>query len=221
MECLKSVQIYDRFRYKECLNMSHREGSSPQDDFFVDPKEVLAQYSVEWVSLKKSYDELKLQLDNIQAELNTLDKKLKTGTITDQEHIRLYRDKWAESTQMIQVKREVESRLYEIQKEIRTANKQLKQMEIDQARRRRFEEERSHAMIEWMSLKQGFDLVDARRAEINAESDKMEMDRRSGKISEEKYRESRIDQIRQLAELSVVESDVKRRLAELLQIIKG
>ena len=124
--------------------MSHREGSSPQDDFFVDPKEVLAQYSVEWVSLKKSYDELKLQLDNIQAELNTLDKKLKTGTITDQEHIRLYRDKWAESTQMIQVKREVESRLYEIQKEIRTANKQLKQMEIDQARRRRFEEESCH-----------------------------------------------------------------------------
>ena len=76
-------------------------------------------------------------------------------------------------------------------------------------------------MIEWMSLKQGFDLVDARRAEINAESDKMELERRSGKISEEKYRESRMEQIRQLAELSVVESDVKRRLAELLQIIRG
>ena len=29
--------------------MSHREGSPPQDDFFVDPKEVLTQYSVEWV----------------------------------------------------------------------------------------------------------------------------------------------------------------------------
>ena len=201
--------------------MSHREGSSPQDDFFVDPKEVLAQYSVEWVSLRKSFDELKQQLNNIQAELNTLDKKLETGSITDQEHIKLYKEKWAESTQMIQVKREVESRLYEIQKEIRTANKQLKQMEIEKARRQRFEEERSHAMIEWMSLKQGFDLVDARRAEINAESDKMEMERRSGKISEEKYRERRIDQIRQLAELSVVESDVKRRLAELLQIIRG
>ena len=201
--------------------MSHREGSSPQDDFFVDPKEVLAQYSVEWVSLRKSFDELKQQLNDIQAELNALDRKLETGTITDQEHIRLYREKWAESTQMIQVKREVESRLYEIQKEIRTANKQLKQMEIDQARRQRFEEERSHAMIEWMSLKQGFDLVDARRAEINAESDKMELERRSGKISEEKYRESRMEQIRQLAELSVVESDVKRRLAELLQIIRG
>ena len=201
--------------------MSHREGSSPDDDFFVDPKEVLTQYSVEWISLKKSFDELKQQLNDIQAELNSLDRKLETGSITDQEHITLYREKWAQSTQMIQVKREVESRLYEIQKEIRAANKQLKQMEIDKERRERVEQERSHAMIEWMSLKQGFDLVDERRAEINAESDKIEFKRRSGKISDEQYRESRIDQIRQLAELSVVESDVKRRLAELLQIIRG
>ncbi|MHA1615347.1 MAG: hypothetical protein ACTSYJ_10920 [Candidatus Thorarchaeota archaeon] len=201
--------------------MSHREGSTPQDDFYVDPKEVLTQYSVEWVSLRKSLDELKQQLNDIQDELNSLDKKRETGSITDQEHIKLYREKWAQSTQMIQVKREVESRLYDIQREIRTANKQLKQMEIEQDRREKMEQERSHAMIEWMSLKQGFDLVDARRAEINAESDKIEMERRSGSISEEKYRESRIGQIRQLAELSVVESDVKRRLAELLQIIRG
>ena len=201
--------------------MSHHEGSSPQDDFHVDPKEVLTQYSVEWVSLRKSFDELKQQLNNIQDDLNTLDKDLETGSITDQEHIKLYREKWAQSTQMIQVKREVESRLYEIQREIRAANKQLKQMEVEQNRRERMEQERSHAMIEWMSLKQGFDLVDARRAEINAESDKFEMERRSGAISDEKYRESRIDQIRQLAELSVVESDVKHRLAELLQIIRG
>lgn len=201
--------------------MSHREGSPPQDDFFVDPKEVLAQYSVEWVSLRKSFDELKQQLKDIQEELNTLDKKLETGSITDQEHIKLYKEKWTQSTQMIQVKREVENRLYEIQKEIRAANKQLKQMEIEKDRRERMEQERSHAMIEWMSLKQGFDLVDARRAEINAETDKIELERRSGSISDEKYRENRIDQIRQLAELSVVESDVKRRLAELLQIIRG
>ncbi|MCK5266461.1 MAG: hypothetical protein KAR03_12700 [Candidatus Thorarchaeota archaeon] len=201
--------------------MSHREGSSPQDDFYVDPKEVLTQYSVEWVSLRKSFDELKQQLSDVQEELNTLDKRLETGSITDQEHIKLYREKWAQSTEMIQVKREVESRLYEIQREIRAANKQLKQMEIDKQRRERFETERSHAMIEWMSLKQSFDLLDNRRAEINAETDKMEMDRRSGIISDEQYRESRIDQIRQLAELSVVESDVKRRLAELLQIIRG
>ena len=201
--------------------MSHREGSSPQDDFYVDPKEVLTQYSVEWVSLRKSFDELKQQLSDVQEELNTLDKKLETGSITDQEHIKLYREKWAQSTEMIQVKREVESRLYEIQREIRAANKQLKQMEIEQDRREKMEQERSHAMIEWMSLKQGFDLVDARRSEINAESDKMEMERRSGAISDEKYRESRIGQIRQLAELSVVESDVKRRLAELLHIIRG
>jgi hypothetical protein len=201
--------------------MSHREGSSTQDDFFVDPKEVLAQYSVEWVSLRKSYDELKQQLEDIQAELNTLDKKLETKAITDEEHMTLYRDRWAQSTQMIQVKREVESRLYEIQKEIRAANKQLKQMEVEKERREKVEQERSHAMIEWMSLKQGFDLVDKRRSEINAETDRIELQRRSGKISDEEYRQSRIAQIRQLAELSVVESDVKRRLTELLQIIRG
>ncbi len=201
--------------------MSHREGHSPEDDFFIDPKEVLAQYSVEWVSLRKSYDELKGQLEDIQAELNDLDKKLESGSITDQEHIKLYREKWAQSTQMIQVKREVEGRLYEIQKEIRAANKQLKQMELEKDRRERMEQERSHAMIEWMSLKQGFDLVDARRKEINAESDRIEMERRNGKISEEDYRKSRVEQIRQLAELSVVESDVKKRLAELLAIIRG
>jgi len=201
--------------------MSHREGSTPQDDFFVDPKEVLAQYSVEWVSLRKSFDELKQQLNNVQDELKDLDKKLETGSITEQEHIKLYREKWTLSTQMIQVKREVESRLYEIQKEIRKANKQLKQMEIDRQQRERMEQERSHAMIEWMSLKQGFDLVDARRVEINAESDKMEIERKRGKLSEEKYRENRIKQIRQLTELRVVESDVKRRLAELLEIIRG
>ena len=187
----------------------------------MDPKEILTQYSVEWVSLRKSYDELKQQLNDIQSELNSLDRKLETGLITDQDHITLYKEMWAQSTQMIQVKREVESRLYEIQKEIRAANKQLKQMEIDKHRRERVETERSHAMIEWMSLKQSFDLLDTRRAEINAESDKIEMERRSGKVTEEKYREFRIGQIRQLAELSVVESDVKRRLAELLQIIRG
>lgn len=201
--------------------MSHREGMPSDDQFYMDPKEVLSQYSVEWVSLRKSYTELKQKLDEIQAELNTLDRKLETKSISEREHIQLYQQKWAESTQLIQVKREVESRLYEIQKEIRAANKQLKQMEIERERRERIEQEKSHAMIEWMSLKQGFDLVNARRAEINAESDRIELERRSGKISEEKYRESRINQIRQLAELRTVESDVKRRLAELLEIIRG
>jgi hypothetical protein len=201
--------------------MSHREGASPEDTFFVDPKEVLSQYSVEWVSLKKSYDELKTQLSDIQKELNDLDRKLASGSITEREHVVLYREKWAVSTQMIQVKREVEARLFEIQKEIRTANNQLKQMEIDKQRRQRMEEERSHAMIEWMSLKQGFDLTEARRSEINAETDRMEQDRRNDKISETDYRKMRIEQIRQLAELRTVESDIKRRLAELLEIIRS
>jgi len=75
-------------------------------------------------------------------------------------------------------------------------------------------------MIEWMSLKQGFDLVSSRRNEVNVESDRLEIQRRSGSISDEEYRETRIEHIRQLAELSTVESDVKRRLAELLEIIR-
>ncbi len=200
--------------------MSHHEGAPPEDVYYVDPKEVLSQYSVEWISLRKSYEEIKNQLLDVQAELSQIDRQLENGEITDQEHITLYREKWSESTQIVQVKREVESRLYEIQKEIRAANRQLKQAEEERQRRERVEEEKSHAMIEWMSLKQGFDLVTARRNEINAESDKLEILRRSGKISEEKYRENRIQHIRQLAELSTVESDVKRRLAELLEIIK-
>ena len=104
--------------------------------------------------------------------------------------------------------------------EIRAANKQLKKAEEERRRRERMEEERSHAMIEWMSLKQGFDLVTARREEINTESDRLEVQRRNGSISDEAYRETRIEHIRQLAELSTVESDVKRRLAELLEIIR-
>ena len=200
--------------------MSHHEGSPPEDVYYVDPKEMLSQYSVEWISLRKSYDEIKKQLLDVQEELTRLDRRLETGEITDGEHIIRYKEKWAESTQIVQVKREVESRLYEIQREIRAANKQLKKAEEERRRRERMEEERSHAMIEWMSLKQGFDVVSTRREDINTESDRLEVQRRNGSISDEVYRETRIEHIRQLAELSTVESDVKRRLAELLQIIR-
>jgi hypothetical protein len=200
--------------------MSHHEGSPPEDAYYVDPKEVLSQYSVEWVSLRKSYDEIKKQLLDVQEELSRIDRQLQLGELTEGEHIVRYKEKWTESTQIVQVKREVESRLYEIQREIRAANKQLKKAEEERRRRERMEEERSHAMIEWMSLKQGFDLVTTRREEINVESDNLEIQRRNGSISEESYRKARIDHIKQLAELSTVESDVKRRLAELLEIIR-
>lgn len=200
--------------------MSHHEGRPQVDDYYIDPKEMLSQYSVEWVSLRKSYDEIKKQLLNVQEDLSRIDRQLEKDEITEGEHIVLYKEKWAESTQIVQVKREVESRLYEIQKEIRAANKQLKQAEEERRKRERMEEERSHAMIEWMSLKQGFDLVTARRDEINADSDKLELRRRNGSISDAEYRETRIEHFRQLAELSTVESDVKRRLAELLEIIR-
>jgi hypothetical protein len=200
--------------------MSHHEGSPPEDTFFVDPKDMLSQYSVEWVTLRKSYDEVKKQLHEVQSELTYIDRRLESKEITDQEHIVLYREKWTESTQIVQVKREVENRLYEIQREIRAANRQLKKAEEERSRRERMEEERSSAMIEWMSLKQGFDLTNARRNEINAEADQLEIERRSGKVSDDEYRQRRIEGFKQLAELSVVESDVKRRLAELLEIIR-
>jgi DNA repair exonuclease SbcCD ATPase subunit len=199
--------------------MSHHEGGQG-DEYYLDPKDVLAQYSVEWVSLRKSYDELKTQLNQVKAELSDLDTKLEKGEITEGEHIQEYREKWRVSTQMVQVKREVEGRLYEIQKEIRAANRQLKQLEEEKHRRDRLEQEKSNAMIEWMSLKQGFELVEQKRREITAEMDKIEVQRRQSTISEENYRSQRVEQIGQLAQLITVESDVKRRLAELLEIIR-
>ncbi len=200
--------------------MSHHEGAPPEDAYYVNPKDVLSQFSVEWIALRKTYDEIKKQLLEVQADLSHIDRRLESGDISDSEHIVVYREKWSESTQIVQVKREVENRLYEIQKEIRAANKQLKLAEEERVRRERMEETRSIAMIEWMSLKQGFDLTNARRNEINADTDKLELERRKGKISDEEYRQRRIEQFRQLAELSTVESDVKRRLAELLEIIR-
>lgn len=199
--------------------MSHHEGSS-RDEYYLDPKEVLSQYSVEWVSLRKSYEELKEQLNQIKADLTEIDRRLETGEIKEQEHMALYHEKWQISTQMVQVKREVEGRLYEIQREIRAANRQLKQQEEERHRRERLEQEKSNAMIEWMSLKQGFELVNQRRRDIGAEMDRLELQRRQGKISEAEFRSERVGEIGRLAELAVVESDVKRRLAELLEIIR-
>ncbi|MFX0107852.1 MAG: hypothetical protein ACFE7R_06195 [Candidatus Hodarchaeota archaeon] len=199
--------------------MSHHEGR-PDDDYYLDPREVLSQYSVEWVSLRKSYEDLKEQLDQVKAELSELDKKLENGELSDDDHMQEYQEKWRMSTQMVQVKREVEGRLYEIQKEIRAANKQLRQQEEERLRRERMEQEKANAMIEWMSLKQGFELVELKRKEITDEMDQLELKRRNGSISDEDYRAERISQIGKLAELTTVGSDVKRRLAELLEVIR-
>jgi len=201
--------------------MSHRLGFPGNDAYDMDPKDILTQYSVEWVALRKSFSDVKAQLSDVQAELTELDKKLETNQIDEKTHMQLYHEKWQISTQMVQVKRDVEARLYEIQKEIRKANKELKQKEEEQFRRERIEQEKSGAMIEWMSLKQGFELVNTRRKEINSEMNTLERNRRSGKISDEEYRKSRVNQLRSLVELSTVESDVKRRLAELLEIIRS
>ncbi len=200
--------------------MSHYEGQSERDAYDMDPKEVLSQYSVEWVALRKSYEEVKEQLEVVKAELSELDRQLQAEEISEEDHITQYREKWHTSTQMVQVKREVETRLYEIQREIRDVNKRLRQQEEERLRRERLEQEKSNAMIEWMSLKQGFDLVSERRRDITAQMDQLELRRRSGGFSEEEYRREKVGLIRQLAELTTVESDVKRRLAELLDIIR-
>jgi predicted nucleic acid-binding Zn-ribbon protein len=202
--------------------MSHGPGfrQGGDDYLYLDPKEVLAQYSVEWVALRQSFEEVKAKLLQVQTELTALDQRLRRGEITEQEHLQQYRERWATSTQMIEVKREVEARLYDIQREIRAANKKLKEMEEERLKRDRMEQERSNAMVEWMALKQGFDLVTDRRREITTEMDKIELRRRAGKISDAEYRGARVAQIRQLAELRTLETDIKNRLGELLQIIR-
>ncbi len=199
--------------------MSHGE-DVPDDYLYLDPKEVLSQYSVEWVALRKSYKEIQANLSQVRDELNDLDKQLENKEISEREHNEKYREKWLQSTQMVQVKREVESRLYEIQREIRAANKQLKEQEAAKRRRERIEQEKTNAMIEWMSLKQGFDLIMGRRKEITSEMDDLELKRRSGKVSDEEYRKARVDQIRRLAELRTLENDVKGRLSELLEVVR-
>ncbi|NHJ13317.1 MAG: hypothetical protein EAX95_06545 [Candidatus Thorarchaeota archaeon] len=200
--------------------MSHYEGRSEKDEYYVDPKEMLSQYSVEWIALRKSYEEVKEELEVVKAELSELDKKLNAGQMSEEEHLAQYREKWLMSTQMVQVKREVEARLYEIQREIREANRKLKHQDEERERRERLEQEKSNAMIEWMSLKQGFDLVEERRRDITTQMDKLELRRRNGSIQESDYRKEKLALIGQLAELSTVESDVKSRLAELLEIIR-
>lgn len=186
----------------------------------MDPKEILGQYTVEWTTLRGSYEDVKRQLREIQTELTELDNKLESGEITEQQHIEMYREKWMMSTQMVQVKREVEARLYEIQREIRSANRKLQLQEAEKQRRERIEQEKSNAMIEYMGLKQGFDLIKRRRKEINSVMDKIEAQRRDGSISDDEYRKFHLEQIRLLAELRTLETDIKTRLAELLEIIR-
>jgi hypothetical protein len=197
--------------------LSHGEG---KDIYDLDPKEILSQYTVEWATLRGSYEDVKKQLREIQTELTELDTKLANGEISEDRHMELYKEKWMKSTQIVEVKREVEARLYEIQREIRSANRKLQIQEAEQQRRERIEQEKSNAMIEYMGLKQGFDLITRRRKEINSVMDKIETQRREGGISNDEYRKFHLEQIRLLAELRTLETDIKRRLAELLEVIR-
>lgn len=202
-------------------SMSHGERQTGSDPYDIDPKLVLAQYSVEWTALRASYEEVKVQLKEAQDELSQLDRLLQTGKLSEEEHMKRYRETWQKSTEIVQVKREVEARLDEIQKEIRAADRRLKLKEEEEARRDRLEQERANAMVEWMGLKQGFDLIMQRRTEINQDMDRLETRRRAKKVTEEQYRAERLQQLRQLTELRSIETDVKKRLGELLEMIRG
>jgi len=199
--------------------MSHSEGVD-DEDLFLEPKEVLSQYSVEWVALRKSYTETKKELEEVKEKLNELDEKLENGEISEKEHMEQYRAYWQKSTQMIEIKREVESRLFEIQREIRKANRKLKKLEEEKRRQKHIEKERSNAMIEWMSLKQGFDLVADKRSEISTRMDELELKRRKGEISDEDYRRQHVENLKELAKLRTLEVDIQNRLGELLEIIR-
>ncbi|MFO7835378.1 MAG: hypothetical protein R6V83_01895 [Candidatus Thorarchaeota archaeon] len=199
--------------------MSHSEGAD-DEDFFLEPKEVLSQYSVEWVSLRKSHTEVKDKLEEVKDKLNELDQQLERGEISEKKHMEQYRDYWQKSTKMIEIKREVESRLFEIQREIRKANRKLKKLEEEKRRRKRIEQERSNAMIEWMSLKQGFELVGEKRDNISAKMDQLELKRRNGEISDADYRRQHVENLKELAKLRTLEVDIQNRLGELLEIIR-
>ncbi len=201
--------------------MSHGERQTGGDPYDIDPKLVLAQYSVEWTALRTSYEEVKVRLKEAQDELSQLDKLLQTGKLSEEEHMKRYRGTWQKSTEIIQVKREVEARLDEIQREIRAADRRLRLKEEEMARREKLEQERTNAMVEWMGLKQGFDLIMQRRTEINQDMDRLETKRRAKKVTEEQYRAQRLQQLRQLTELRSIETDVKKRLGELLEMIRG
>ncbi len=199
--------------------MSHREGS-PEDIYDMDPKDILAQYSVEWVSLKKAYEEVRVGLQRIRDELNKIDQMFKNNQLSEQQHMERYHQLWLESTQIIQVKREIEARLSEIQQAMQKADRAIKIREEERRRRELLEQERANAMIEWMALREGFDFISNKRREIDRGLDQLELQRRRREVSEEEYRRRHLENVRQLAELRAIEGDVKNRLNELLEIMR-
>ncbi len=200
--------------------MSHREGA-PGDNYGMDPKEILSQYSVEWVSLKRAYEEVKERLRRVREELNRIDLMLQNNQMTEQEHMERYHQLWLESTESIQIKREIEARLFEIQQEMKKVDRELRIREEERRRQEMAEQERANAMIEWMALREGFDFITKKRREINSEMDRLESQRRQKELSEEEYRRRHLESLRQLAELRSIEADVKNRLNELLEIIRA
>ncbi len=196
------------------------------DEYIIkNPSLALAESTVEYTMLRKNLNEMIEKLQEYQQKLNENDIALKNKEITDEEHNKVYREVWSEVVNIIKIKRELESRLMELLDNIKIAKELSKQQEEELKRQREMKkreiQRRSEAMVEWTALKSSFENIDRRRDEIDVELRKLDQLAKEDKISKDDYRAKRLEYLRELAQLQVVENEVKNRLSELISIISS
>ena len=194
------------------------------DEYIIkDPILAIAESTVEYTALRKSLNEIIERLQMLQNKLNENDKALANKEINEEEHNKIYREVWSEVVKIIQIKRELESRMIELLDNIKIAKKISKQQEEELKRkqelRKQAQQKRMEAMVEWVALKSSFENIDTRRDEIDKELRELDELARTDKISKEDYRKKRLEYLHELAQLQIVENEVKNRLSELLSII--
>ncbi len=196
------------------------------DEYIIkNPSLALAESTVEYTMLRKNLNEMIEKLQEYQQKLNENDIALKNKEITDEEHNKVYREVWSEVVNIIKIKRELEARLMELLDNIKIAKELSKQQEEELKRQREMKrreiQRRSEAMVEWTALKSSFENIDRRRNEIDVELRKLDQLAKEDKISKDDYRAKRLEYLRELAQLQVVENEVKNRLSELISIISS
>lgn len=196
------------------------------DEYIIkNPSLALAESTVEYTMLRKNLNEMIEKLQEYQQKLNENDIALKNKEITDEEHNKVYREVWSEVVNIIKIKRELEARLMELLDNIKIAKELSKQQEEELKRQREMKrreiQRRSEAMVEWTALKSSFENIDRRRDEIDVELRKLDQLAKEDKISKDDYRAKRLEYLRELAQLQVVENEVKNRLSELISIISS
>ncbi len=193
------------------------------DHVIKDPALAIAESTVEYTALRKSLNEIITKLQELQQKLNENDIALERKEITEEQHNKIYREVWSEVVNIIQIKRELEVRLQELLDNIKIAKELSKQQEAELKRQRELRRQemqrRAEAMVEWTALKSSFENIDRRRAEIDEELRKLDQLAKSDKITKDEYRAKRLDYLHELAQLQIVENEVKNRLSELISII--